>query len=108
MNDNITQPNPRRDGNAAHYPYLPEAPHYIEQSVTVYLRLDDTGTHWIVDGASVDGYPLYSGRSDEDATNEECACDRPDECDAQLDMADKLPLPTAEELAELILDALPG
>ena len=97
----------RRDGQAPRYPYLPEAPHYIEQSVTVYLRLSDEGTHWIVDGAAVDGHALYSGRLDETATNEECACERSDECDALCAAADRIPLPTAEELAQLIHDALP-
>jgi len=97
----------RRDGQAPRYPYLPEAPHYIEQSVQVYLRLSDEGTHWIVDSASVDGYALDSARSDEYPINEECQCDRDEECEALLEAAAKLRLPTAEELAQLIVDALP-
>lgn len=99
--------NERRDGQAPRYSYLPEAPHYIETAVLVYLRLSDDGTHWIVDGASVDGYPLDSGRSEKTATNDECACERDDECAALCDAADKIPLPNAEELAHLIQDALP-
>lgn len=99
--------NERRDGQAPRYSYLPEAPHYIEASVQVYLRLSDEGTHWIVDGASVDGYALDRGRSDDHATNEECACERDEECKALLEAANELRLPTAEELAHLILDALP-
>lgn len=99
--------NARRDGNATHYPYLPEAPHFIEQTVNVYLRLADDGTGWIVDGATVDGTSLYSAYSDETATNVECACERPDECEAVRARADQLPLPSGPELAQLILNALP-
>lgn len=97
----------RRDGQATRYPYLPEAPHYIETSVLVYLRLSDEGTHWIVDGASVDGYPLDVAHDEESVTNQECACERPDECDALRETATQLPPPNAEELAQLIRDALP-
>lgn len=98
----------RADGNATHYPYLPEAPHFIEQAVRVYLRLSDDGTHWIVDGSTVDGSPHYSDYTDESAVNDECVCGRNDECEALRAAADKLPLPTGEELAQLIRDALPG
>jgi hypothetical protein len=48
----------RRDGNAVYYSQTdPPRSHFIEQAVTVYLRLSDDGTRWIVDGPSVDGYP---------------------------------------------------
>ena len=46
----------RRDGNAVYYNQTdPPRHHFIEQAVTVYLRLSDDGTRWIVDGPSVDG-----------------------------------------------------
>ena len=47
-----------------------------------------------------------SAQSDESATNTECACDSSG-CDAICAAADRLPLPSGEELAQLILDALP-
>jgi len=97
----------RRDGQATHYPYLPDAPHFIEQAVQVYLRLSDDGTHWIVDGPTVDGAPLDSALHDESAANDECACGRPDDCTALRAAADRIPLPTGAELAELLRDALP-
>ncbi|SBS77476.1 conserved hypothetical protein [uncultured Mycobacterium sp.] len=97
----------RRDGNATHYQYSPEGPHFIEQAVRVYLRLADDGAGWIVDGATVDGSPLYSDYTDETAVNAECVCGRPEECEAVRRVADALPLPTGAELAQLILDALP-
>jgi hypothetical protein len=97
----------RRDGNATHYPYLPEAPHFVEQTARVYLRLADDGTRWIVDGATVDGSPLDSAYSDETATNDECVCGRPEECETVRAAADQLPLPNGAELAALILDAIP-
>lgn len=96
----------RRDGQAERYSYEPEAPHYIEHAAVVYLRLSDEGTHWIVDAASVDGHAL-DPQSDGDASNSECACGRADECETVRARADKLSLPTGEELAELIRDALP-
>ena len=95
----------RPDGNATHYSYLPEAPHFVEQTVRVYLRLADDGTSWIVDGATVDGHSLDSAYSDETATNTECACGRPDECEDLRASADRIPLPNGAELAQLILDA---
>lgn len=97
----------RRDGNATYYPYLPEAPHYIEQTLRVYLRLADDGTRWIVDGATVDGSPLDSAYSDETATNDECVCGRPEQCETIRAAADQLPLPNGTELTALILDAIP-
>jgi hypothetical protein len=96
---------PRADGNATHYSYQPDAPHFIEQTVRVYLRLAGDGTRWIVDGATVGGHPLDSAYSDETATNTECACDRPEECEDLRAAADRIPLPTGPEVAQLILDA---
>jgi hypothetical protein len=104
----MTNPEPtqRRDGHTPRYSYEPDGTHYIEQSVHVYLRLSDDRTHWIVDAATVDGCALDSAASDECATNDECQCGSA-ECDAIRDAADRLPLPNGEELAQLILDALP-
>ncbi|KDE97077.1 conserved hypothetical protein [uncultured Mycobacterium sp.] len=105
----MTNPKPtqRRDGHTPRYSYEPDdGTHYIEQSVRVYLRLSDDRTSWIVDAATVDGAALDSAQSDESATNTECACDSA-ECDAICAAADRLPLPNGEELAQLILDALP-
>lgn len=97
----------RRDGNALYYNQTaPPRNHFIEQAVTVYLRLSDDGTRWIVDGPSVDGYPLNSAHEDLHATNSECACGRAAECRQVLEAADKLPLPTAAELVGLITEAL--
>ena len=93
----------RRDGNAVYYNQTdPPSHHFIEQAVTVYLRLSDDGTRWIVDGPSVDGYPLNSAHEDLRATNCECACERTADCREVLEAADKLPLPTAAELVGLI------
>lgn len=101
------EPTERRDGHTPRYAYEPDdGTQYIEQSVRVYLRLCDDRTHWIVDAATVDGYALDSAASDESATNDECACGTT-ECDDVLAAADRLPLPTGEELAQLIRDALP-
>ena len=59
----------RRDGNAVYYNQTdPPRHHFIEQAVTVYLRLSDDGTRWIVDGPSVDGWPLNSAHEDLRAT----------------------------------------
>jgi hypothetical protein len=74
--------------------------------IWAYLRLSDDRTRWIVAAASVDGYALDSAQSDVSATNTECACGSA-ECDAISAAADRLPLPHGEELAHLILDALP-
>ena len=103
---NISAPT-RSDDNAAYYSYTPDAPHYIEQTVQLYLRLADDGLGWIVDGASVDGHPLDSTHQDLRAHNGECVCGRPVECERTRDYADELALPTARELAKLIIDALP-
>ena len=65
-----------------------------------------TAPRWIVDGPTVDGHPLDSAREDLAATNCECPCERPSECRAVLERADKLPLPTAAELVGLILEVL--
>lgn len=101
------QPTQRRDGHTPRYSYEPDdGTHYIEQSVRVYLRLSDDRARWIVDAATVDGGALDSAASDDCATNDECQCGTT-ECDAIRDAADRLPLPNGEELAQLILDALP-
>ena len=63
MNDpHIPQSTPG-DGNAHHYDYEPTSPHFIEQSVQVYLRLSDDGSRWIIDGPSVDGRTRSTARS---------------------------------------------
>ncbi len=102
----MTDRHDRRDGHAARYSYEPDGTHYVEQTVQVFLRLSDDRTRWIVDAASVDGCALDSAMSDLSASNTECACDSA-ECDDVLAAADTLPLPTGEELAHLLLDALP-
>ena len=97
----------RRDGNALYYSQIdPRPTHFIEQTVRVCLRMSDDGTRWIVDGPSVDGYPLSSALEDLCATNSECACRRPAECLEVHEAADRLPLPTAAELVGLIVEAL--
>ena len=106
-NSPLPQTLTRHDGNAHHYDYSPESPHFVEQAVTVYLRLSDDGTRWIVDSATMDGYSLDSAHSDLAAHNSECACGRGDECNSVLAAADKLSLPTGRELIALLLYALP-
>jgi hypothetical protein len=97
----------RRDGNALYYSQIdPRPTHFIEQTVAVYLRISDDGTRWIVDGPTVDGYPLDSAREDVHATSSECACRKPHECAEVLKAADKLPLPTAVQLVGVIVEAL--
>jgi hypothetical protein len=97
----------RRDGNARYYNQRnPPATHFIEQAVTVYLRLGDDGTHWIVDGPTVDGYPLDSTYPDPGATNTECGCGRPDECNGVRAHADTLAMPTGAELLAMLAAAL--
>ena len=82
------------------------APHFVEQACLVYLRLSDAGTRWIVDGPSLDGYPLDSAYEDLCAYNTECGCGQPEECEARRAAADALPLPTGRDLATLIIEAL--
>lgn len=64
-----------------------EAPHYIESSVYVYLRLDDEGKEWIIDGATVDGYALDSPERSYDSYNSECPCSDKSKCSAAVDKA---------------------
>jgi hypothetical protein len=78
----------------------------IEQSVCVYLRLADDGTHWIVDRFSVEGDGLDSAHDDLFAHNDECACGRPEDCESVRAAADR-PLPTGADLINLLTDALP-
>lgn len=61
-----------------------KAPHYIEASVLVYLRLDDEGQAWIVDGATVDGYALDNSNY---GSTSECPCSDKSKCDAALENA---------------------
>lgn len=105
--DNQPAPAPkRRDGNAHHYDYRSDSPHYIEQTVSVYLRLADDGRRWIVDSSSVDGCGLDSAHGDLSAHNDECACGRPQECESVRVAADRLPLPTGAELLAMLAAAL--
>lgn len=95
----------RRDGNALYYNHT-HPHHFIEQAVTVYLRLSDDGTRWIVDGPSIDGHPLDSALHHSRATNTECGCGQPADCAHVLELADKLTLPTGAQLAALLVEAL--
>ena len=97
----------RHDGNAHHYDYCSESPHFIEQALNVYLRLADDGTRRIVDSVNVDGHPLDSAHKDHVAHNSECACGRAGECESVRAAADQLPLPTGRELITLLTNALP-
>lgn len=85
--------------------YQPEQGHFIEDSVTVYLRLDDKSEKWIVDGPSIDGYPLDS-HDDNNPQNRECTCEDATACDKALEYGHKLPLPTAEQLMHLLAESL--
>lgn len=97
----------RPDGNVRiAWRDLPGGSHFIEQTALVYLRLDDAGQRWIVDGSSVDGYPLDSAYDDLSAQRCECPCGQEAACEAARAAADRLPLPTGRELAALIIDAL--
>jgi hypothetical protein len=106
-NNPVAQALTRHDGKAHHYDYSSQSPHFVEQALTVYLRLSDDGTRWIVDSATMDGHSLDSAHSDLSAHNSECACDRRAECDSVLAAADQLSLPTGRELIALLVDALP-
>jgi len=97
----------RPDGNVAiAWRDLPAGRHFIEQAVVVYLRLDDAGRRWIVDGSSLDGYALDSSHGDLSAQRGECPCAEDAACEAARAAADQLPLPTGRELAALIVEAL--
>lgn len=70
--------------------------HHIEESVTVWLKLNDEGTAWVIDSPTFDGYSL-EGRED-GPTNSECECDDEEACEALLARASEIELPTADEL----------
>ncbi|WP_232060681.1 hypothetical protein [Mycobacterium avium] len=102
----------RRDGNRHWYdfadarpfvdPATGNAPHYIEASVAVYLRVSDDRQRWIVDGATVDGTAL-DFYTDPHASN--CPCSNPDACESAVIASEGLPVPNGRELLDLLAAA---
>lgn len=105
----------RPDGNRIRYdvadvePFVDPAtglsPHYIEESVNVYLRLDDKGQKWIVDSQALD-YALESDYED-GPLNQGCPCSSEGACEAiRQHAAANVELPDAEELMIMLAEAL--
>jgi hypothetical protein len=75
--------------------------HDVEHSVLVNLTLD--GGRWVIDRR----YTLGERLASTDApSNVECRCGDPAGCRAVLTESADVPLPTAEELYELLGDAI--
>lgn len=93
-------------GLAAEVDYDPTAPdpHPVGQMVEVYLQFDPARRAWVVDPRTVDGYPLVG----EDRPSTDCDGDCGDSaaCAAAIDQANAVRLPTGQELAELLVDAV--
>jgi hypothetical protein len=117
MTTNHQHPEPSRaplraDGNRHWYdfdvaepfvdPATGGAPHYIEASVAVYLRVSDDGQSWIVDGATVDGAAL-DFYTDPHASN--CPCSDPDACEQAVAASERLRLPNGRELLDMLTAA---
>lgn len=76
----------------------------VEQTVKVYLEYDGVNRRWIVDPLSVDGTELDGlDEPDMDLFPEY----RTPELLAEMEAAAELPLPNAEQLVLLLLEALP-
>lgn len=76
----------------------------IEQSVKVYLEWDEVNRRWIVDPVTVDGHSLDGlDGADADLFPEY----RTPEFVAEMAAADEAPLPTADQLVMMLLEALP-
>lgn len=76
----------------------PRDPHHIEESLQVYLRVE--GGRWIVDGPEM--HTVFDGG----ARNEACECGDEAACEEARLAADKLSLPGAEELVDLLREAV--
>ncbi|MDJ0403952.1 hypothetical protein QNA23_10705 [Rhodococcus erythropolis] len=85
--------------------YRPEQGHYVEESVLVYLRLDDKSEKWIVDGSSIDGCALDTSNEDY-PFNGDCTCENEEACTAALEHARKTRVPTGDELMHMLAEAL--
>jgi len=107
--------NLRPDGNRIRYdvgdvePFVDPAtglsPHYIEESVNVYLRLDDQGQKWIVDSQAL--VDTLESDYDDGPLNGECPCSSETACEAVREHAAvNVGLPDAEELMIMIAEAL--
>ncbi|TKG61545.1 hypothetical protein [Prauserella endophytica] len=77
--------------------------HFLEESVQVYLRFSDG--RWVLDRPTLDGAPLDSVLTG-GASNSECECGDPAGCERARAVADQAPLPNAEDLYALLLEAL--
>lgn len=77
--------------------------HKIEEGVRVYLVLNEAGTAWEIDGVTMDGYPLDS-TVDDGARNEACDCDDKVACEAMREKADRVTLPSGNQLIDLLTD----
>jgi hypothetical protein len=90
----------RNDGNRDYHDGFP--PHRIETTVLVYLRLDDEGKGWIVDGPTVDGHPL----DDRGVYGDDCPCGGGSEHDAAIAHAQNLMVPSGVDLIDLLLESI--
>lgn len=80
--------------------------HYVEEAVRVYLMRDlDDADRWVIDPTSF-GDPLFSDYDENGPLNEECQCERPDECEAVVERMGRITLPDGEELMQMLADAL--
>lgn len=76
----------------------------IEQTVKVYLEWDEVNGRWFIDPVTVDGHPLDA---DDTATNDLFPEYWTEAKTAALEAAQRARIPNADELALLLLAALP-
>lgn len=79
--------------------HVPETdgPHYIEERLLVYIKVQNG--RWVVDGADI-----YT-ETEHGPLNEACECGDAVGCGVARKAAEAIPLPDAEELAELLRNA---
>ncbi|MFF0818629.1 hypothetical protein ACFYVR_26300 [Rhodococcus sp. NPDC003318] len=82
--------------------------HYVEEAVRVYLMRDLNGAdRWVIDPTTF-GDPLfseYSDYGDSGPVNDECRCERPDECAAVVERMSRVGMPDGEELMRMLAAA---
>lgn len=77
--------------------------HRIEQHAKVYLYFEDG--QWQVDHITFDGHPLDGLEDGATPGASDCECDGPEGCQAAHDAANRVPLPTGDELLTLMNEA---
>lgn len=76
--------------------------HYIEESVSVYLKLNDTHDAWVLDQGA---YTELASNYYDGAVNVNCECGEPDECYELRENADsKVDLPGSFELLKMLAE----